>query len=209
MSISDISLLLLSLSLGALAGCGGQETRDSRRPVSEAGASNPTKEKRSSTGSEEAAVPRRVVLFVPRTGVMMILVNEHHPWRKTRKGRLRLALGKPQQGYKVLTDRQMDALVESLKRRSLSRFATPFEKGDEDYFRRRPDDARYRGILYLEEGSRRLKVLSFRPYGPEDMNGQERLRAFIDFKALVYRWYNSRVETEVPMTGAVIGEGGR
>ena len=68
------------------------------------------------------AIPdTRVMLYQPKGDLLLILVNEGHSARATEEGRINLALGEANRAYKVLSDGQMTALLQSLAAAELRR----------------------------------------------------------------------------------------
>jgi hypothetical protein len=147
---------------------------------------------------------RRIIAYQHRPPlVYFILVNEGHRGRATPEGQQRIALNNPHQSYKVLSEVEMDALLESLENRGFARGATAFVPGDEQYFQPQGVGSdRYRGIVYVEEQGVRRKLLGYRPAGPADVDGASMYELFIDAKALCVRWFRDQPRSEQPMQGA-------
>lgn len=167
----------------------------------------------SSPGSGDAADPgrddgappgpvvdRRVAFFEPRTGALMILVNEGHSGRATKEGRINIALGRPRQPYKVLEEGRMRQVLAALEKIGVRRYATSFQRGDERFLDPEADIPRYKGLILLQEGDRLQKVVARQPHGPTDTQGHRAYRDFQKLKGVVYWWYE-RSRSEDPLAG--------
>jgi hypothetical protein len=196
------------LALAVLAGCAGSDAGGNSQPgeVSEAWKNPP----RVGTGRDPDPVSlagdRRVILHQPPHArqpnpITMIMVNEAHSERASTEGRIRLAMNDPAQAYKVLGEQEMQALFESMEDRGLDSVSTPYTAQDAQYFDDSLGIERFRGILFIENGGKVTKVLGFKPTGKDDFAGQQRYRVFAEMKVLVFRWYNSRAESELPVSG--------
>lgn len=210
---SSLLTTLLALSSLLLVACAGTGSGGSDRNGGSAW-NQPPRVKTSNPGEGGPGRNRHVVLHLPATAqsaaaLDLVLVDEGHEDRRSPKGRLRLALGQPQLGYKVLASNEMDALMESLRNKGLQRVIEPFQRGDERYF----DEASlgapgYRGMIYLDVDGRKTKVLGWKPRGADDKSGQERYLVFRDLKSLVLNWYRSRSASEMPQSGIAMPTAG-
>lgn len=154
-------------------------------------------------GEVRETTNRRVVYYDP-SGTALILVNEGNPWRKTPEGQARLALWdlvpgarERSQGYKVLSEANMQALLQALENKGLGRLATPFEPGDEDLFTRGRTQG-YRGIVYVEDGDRRVKAEGYKPNGAADAVGRDRFVVFNELRLTVLYMHSSVTLSETP-----------
>lgn len=139
----------------------------------------------------------RVVLYQPQTGAAMILVNARHVGRDTLEGRRALALGLPNQGYKVLSDLQMDALLESLEAAGAASIAEPGSPADYQMIGQRGDQARlFKGLIVVENDGRMVRYVGRPARG--DMALAERLQTFVNLKGLVARWEQANSLLELP-----------
>ena len=132
-----------------------------------------------------------IIAYDPRSGgrgVTMILVNETHPWLKTKRGKKRLALGRRNQGYKTLSNRQMKALVAGLEKQGYFAFASDFKPGDDALLdpARNPSD-RYRGMIFTQIGDRRSKLVGWRGESAEKQKRLSNCRLLV---AMVYNRTN-------------------
>ncbi|MEZ6194220.1 MAG: hypothetical protein R3F20_00605 [Planctomycetota bacterium] len=142
----------------------------------------------------------RVILYQPKTRAFMIMVNRDHEKRATETGRLDLALGRRSGGYNVLSDRQIDAVLETLKSRGGDLLRTPFTREDERYLQAGPDSIpHYKGIIVIENGGERWKYLGVAPQN--DPLLAEKYRIFSDLKLAVATYYGGTGPMEQPSAG--------
>jgi hypothetical protein len=131
----------------------------------------------------------------------MILVNESHRLRATDQGRYAIALQDPNRAYNVMTEEQATSLLASLENYGLSEAASPFVEGDEALLTPAAANDRYRGVIVVERGTKRLKVVGMRPAGQTDVAGQRRYKQFVDMKGAVAIWARATA-SELPIGGA-------
>jgi hypothetical protein len=191
-------LLVLALALMSMGcdstgstGGGGPASASARPGVSE-------------TANPEAVYQSiddcRVVLYQPKTRASMILVNRAHSKRATAKGRLDLALGRKSGGYNVLSDRQIDELLEAMKVRNANVLEEPFSREDERYLNAGPNDiSGYKGIIVVENGGQRTKYVGLKP--GNDPVLAAKYRVFVDLKLLIAAIYRSTGPIEMPEAG--------
>lgn len=188
--------LLLTVSFAACS------TSSRSGPAGSSGGGTP-KSGGSAAAAEETAVyntirDARLILRQPKANQTAILVNRDHADRRTREGRLNLAMGDLQQGYKPVSDRQFDSLLESFKTYKYQLIKEPWVPGDERYLRAKDGEIEgFRGIIVVENAGERYKLVQWRPAHAKDTIGQQKQQTFIDLKGLVIVWLNeaSRVET--------------
>jgi hypothetical protein len=150
----------------------------------------------------------RVMLYQPKGDILLILVNEGHSGRGTEEGRISLALGDQNRAYKVLTDAAMAALIQSLVAAGYDSNAEEFVKGDEQYLAASSGDLpRYQGIISVERGGAKTKVLGYRKSSESDALGARRYADYVKLKALVQKWFADSSRSEYPVGGVVIPGG--
>jgi hypothetical protein len=152
------------------------------------------------------AIPdTRVMLYQPKGDLLLILVNEGHSGRSTEEGRTNLALGELNRAYKVLTDTQMTALLKSLAAAGYDAGAEEFVKGDEQYLGKAAGDLpRYQGIISIERGPGKTKVLGFRKSSESDALGLRRYETYVRLKTLVQKWFADTSRDEYPVGGVTV-----
>jgi hypothetical protein len=152
------------------------------------------------------AIPdTRVMLYQPKGDLLLILVNEGHSGRATEEGRTNLALGEPNRAYKVLSDVQMTALLKSLAAAQYDATADEFVKGDEQYLAKASGDLpRYQGIISVERGAGKSKVLGFRKSSESDALGAKRYTSYVQLKTLVQKWFADTSRDEYPVGGVSV-----
>jgi pyruvate/2-oxoglutarate dehydrogenase complex dihydrolipoamide acyltransferase (E2) component len=154
----------------------------------------------------------RVMLYQPKGrsanipfDILLILVNEGHTGRSTEEGRIALALGDQNRAYKVLTDAAMGALIQSLVAAGYESNAAEFVKGDEQYLAASSGDLpRYQGIISVEHGGVKTKVLGYRKSSESDALGGRRYADYVKLKALVQKWFADSPRSEFPIGGVAI-----
>lgn len=152
------------------------------------------------------AIPdTRVMLYQPKGDLLLILVNEGHSARATEEGRTNLALGEANRVYKVLSDGQMTALLQSLAAAQYDATADEFVKGDEQYLSKSSGDLpRYQGIISVERGAGKSKVLGFRKSSESDALGAKRYESYVQLKRLVQKWFADTSRDEYPVGGVSV-----
>ena len=149
----------------------------------------------------------RVMLYEPKTDNLLIMVNESHSGRKTEAGRINLALGDRSRAYKILTDVQMGALLESLENNGFRSAESRFEPGDEQYLTTASRDLpNYKGIVFVERGGARSKALGFRPASRNDPAAVGRLKTFTDMKPIIMHWFGGTSMSELPTSSVAMPE---
>ena len=118
--------------------------------------------------SEPSRGDRRVVMFQKQSSTRagqaqtvvtrIIAVNEGHSYRATPEGRLALADGDPNQGYVVLSEQNMENLLQSIENRGFSEVCSPMQPGDEIYLSGRADDSVSGAVMVEVDGNRRILV---------------------------------------------------
>jgi hypothetical protein len=147
----------------------------------------------------------RVMLYQPKGDLLLILVNESHGSRLTEEGRLALALGEPTRAYKILSDSQMSALLRSLSAGGYDANAAEFLPEDAQYLTTASADIpRYQGLISVESGSAKTKVLGFRKSSEGDALGLRRYQTYTRLKALVQKWFGDSSRSEFPVGGVTI-----
>jgi hypothetical protein len=156
--------------------------------------------------ARSAPIPdTRVMLYQPKGDLLLILVNEGNSGRDSEEGRTRLALGESNRAYKVLSDSQMTALLQSLGAGGYDMNAEEFVKGDEQYLGKAAGDLpRYQGIISVERGEAKTKVLGFRKSSESDALGAKRYQSYVSLKALVQKWFGDTSRSEYPIGGVVV-----
>jgi hypothetical protein len=150
----------------------------------------------------------RVMFYQPKGDLLMILVNEAHSGRATESGRVALALGESNRAYKILSDAQMDALLKSLANAGYDVNADEFVLGDEQYLAKTAGEIpRYQGIISVEQGPSKTKLLGFRRASEGDALGLKRYQAYTVLKSLVQKWFGDSSQSEFPVGGVSIGPG--
>lgn len=142
----------------------------------------------------------RVILYQPKNRTSMILVNRAHSKRDSLKGRQDLALGLRDGGYNVLSDQQIDELLEAMKVRNGALIASPFSRADERYLNAGPGDiGGYKGVIVVENGGQRTKYLGMSPQGNPAL--AQKYQIFADLKLLVATVYSASGPVEMPQSG--------
>lgn len=183
----------LAVLLVLVVGCGSSGARRAPSETPPEWTNDPT----------PLTVARRVIAYDPRgrgDGTLLILVNEGNPDRATPEGQQRIALSgvaRGSHGYKVLSERRMDELLAALEVKGFSRRAQPFVAGDERFFGQTNGD-RFRGIVFVEIGEQRSKVVGYRPMGGEDLVGRAAFDDFNEVKGTVLVFSRDQDWTEVP-----------
>jgi hypothetical protein len=132
-------------------------------------------------------------------------VNESHSARATEEGRTNLALGEANRAYKVLSDSGMTALLQSLAAAGYDANADEFVKGDEQYLGKASGDLpRYQGIISVERGAGKSKVLGFRKSSESDALGAKRYGSYVQLKTLVQKWFSETSRDEYPVGGVSV-----
>ncbi len=108
----------------------------------------------------------RVLLYDPRTKATMILVNKKHAWRKNEKGQLAITNGIRNRTYKLLTDLQMDSLLETFRSRGSESIREPYNQRHASLLRKgyTKGDA-FKGIIIVENNGRRNSYIARSPRG--------------------------------------------
>ncbi|MEE9394491.1 MAG: hypothetical protein V3W41_18505 [Planctomycetota bacterium] len=139
----------------------------------------------------------RIILYQPITRTTMILVNHDHQLRESLKGRQRLALGIKGQGYKVLSDRQIDALLKSMASENAKVIRQPASREDFRYLRTGPGDIPdFKGIILVENNGSLIKYVGIRPNN--DPVKAKKLQIYVNLKTLVARWHQANSQVELP-----------
>ncbi len=186
---SIIAVCSLTIACSGTGGSSGRSSTD-------------TPEARKSTPS---GTDSRVMMYQSKNDVLMIFVNESHSWRKSRDGRLAIALQDGSRSYFVISDDEMDALIQSIDARGYSTKATPFVQGDEQFISTRARDIpRYQGIVYVERGNSKTKMLGYRPNGQNDVAGQRDLMLFTEVKGVVQAIAMRNQRSEFPDGGVAL-----
>jgi hypothetical protein len=147
----------------------------------------------------------RVMVYQPKGDLLLILVNESHGARRTEEGRLALALGDPVRAYKILSDSQMAAMVESLRAAGYEQSASEFLPEDAQYLTAASGDIpRYQGLISVESGPVKTRVLGFRKSSEGDALGLRRYQTYTRLKALVQKWFGDSSRSEFPVGGVTI-----
>lgn len=147
----------------------------------------------------------RVMFYQPKGDLLMIIVNEGNSNRATEAGRVALALGESNRAYKILSDAQMDALLASLSAAGYDVNSSDFVQGDEQYLAKSAADIpRYQGIVSVEQGSSKTKLLGFRRASEGDALGLKRYEAYTKLKGLVQNWFGDSSMSEFPVGGVSI-----
>lgn len=197
-----------------VGGMRDQAARRSGEPAPAARAEPRNAEPQPEPARSEAAAPRmsvldaRVMLYQPKGDILLILVNEGHSDRGTEEGRISLALGDQNRAYKVLSDAAMGALIQSLVAAGYESNAEQFVKGDEQYLAASSGDLpRYQGIISVEHGGVKTKVLGYRKSSESDALGARRYQDYVKLKALVQKWFADSPRSEFPVGGVAIPGG--
>ena len=129
----------------------------------------------------------RVLLYDPRTEATIVLVNKKHAWRRSEKGQLAITNGKRGRTYKVLTDRQMDSLLETFKQRGSGQLKERFQQRHASLLRHKAmkGDA-FKGIIIVENNGQRHSYIARRPQGRQDTTGIRKYEIFRDMRAAVF-----------------------
>jgi hypothetical protein len=144
----------------------------------------------------------RVMFYQPKGDLLLILVNENHTGRTTEAGRLELALNDANRAYKILTDAQMEALLQSLVAQGYDQNATDFVPDDAQYLTAASADLpRYQGLISVERGGSKTKVLGYRRSSEGDAIGLRRYQSYTQLKALVQKWFGDSSRSEYPVGG--------
>jgi hypothetical protein len=102
----------------------------------------------------------------------------------------------------------MDALVKSLGAAGYEVNSSEFVQGDEQYLAKTAGDIpRYQGIVSIEQGPSKTKVLGFRRASEGDALGLKRYQAYTVMKGLVQKWFGDSSMSEFPVGGVTIGPG--
>lgn len=137
----------------------------------------------------------RIMLYQPQNATVMIMVNNGHSKRRTTNGQLQLCNNRADVGYMPLSDRQIDALLESMKERNAALVREPWSSRHDRLLRARKGEVeRFRGIIVVENDGGREAYVGWRPQGPNDVAGQERYRVFTELKLLIAGWGSGYVE---------------
>ena len=144
----------------------------------------------------------RVMLYQPKGDLLLVIVNESHTGRTTEAGRLDLSLGDPNRAYKILTDAQMEALLETMVAQGYDQNASDFVPDDAQYLNASSADLpRYQGMISVERGGRKTKVLGFRKSSEGDAIGARRYQSYAKLKAVVQKWFGDSSRSEYPVGG--------
>jgi hypothetical protein len=144
----------------------------------------------------------RVMLYQPKGDLLLILVNESHSGRASEEGRIALALGDPNRAYKILSDSQMEALLKSLAGAGYDANSAEFVPDDAQYMTASSADLpRYQGLISVERGGVKTKVLGFRKSSEGDAMGARRYQTYAMLKGLVQKWFGDSSRSEFPVGG--------
>jgi hypothetical protein len=114
-------------------------------------------------------------------------------------------LGDPNRAYKILSDSQMEALLKSLHGAEYEQNASEFVQGDEQYLTAAAADLpRYQGLISIERGEEKTKVLGFRKSSEGDALGARRYQSYARLKTLVQKWFGDSSRSEYPVGGVSI-----
>ncbi|HGY92159.1 MAG TPA: hypothetical protein ENK43_13400 [Planctomycetes bacterium] len=186
-----LTLLPLAL-LGLLLGCQGGGSSNSQNAT-------PTREGRGEPFLDKNAPAQkfriqnaRIVLYQPRTNATLILVDNRNAKLKTRKGRLELAMGNPRLGFKRVSPRLFDALLQSFENRDAGEIQEDFTPRHAAMLKAKKGQIpRLHGIIMVENGGQRYALVGWRPQGREDKTGIRRYQIFRDLKLLIANAYNA------------------
>jgi hypothetical protein len=144
----------------------------------------------------------RVMFYQPKGDLLLIIVNESHSGRATEAGRLDLSLGDPNRAYKILSDSQMEALIKSLAAQGYDQNAAEFVPEDAQYLTASSTELpRYQGLISVERGPMKTKVLGFRKSSEGDALGARRYQTYALLKGLVQKWFSDSSRSEFPVGG--------
>ena len=196
LSLRPAAAALALIALGLLPCCSSTSSSYNRRGDSLPGGS--------STVTNEAAVygkvrNARIVLKQAKNDTYFIMANMDHESRQTPQGRLALALGNPNLGYRVKTDKSIDALLRSFETYNHRLIIEPWQESDTRYLRAKDGSIPgFRGIIVVENDGQRYKMMGRRPNGLNDVLGQQKYATFSELKQLILGWYTSEGAIEQP-----------
>lgn len=195
--------VVLAMTLGVI-GCGstdgGSNASNSNRPTRSSSTGGGSGDTQPFLDTEAAAVynrirDARVLLYQPQNGTQLIMVNHGHSKRRTRAGQLELCNNRAEVGYMPQSDRQIDALLESMRERNAELIKEPWTARHDRLLKARKGQvARFKGMIMVENDGRRYAYVGWQPQGNADVSGQERYRVFTELKFLVASWSNGYVE---------------
>ncbi len=195
-------VLLISLLAACQSGSGGSNGSDSAR--SARGGAAPAEDR---IAENPPAVHNRVrncriISYDPRTQATIILINAAHAWRETEQGQLNITNGNRNQTYKVLTDLQIDSLLETLEQRGSKALRENFDERHAALLGRRAQEGdAFKGIIILENDGRRDSFIARRPSGANDAMGVERYRIYSDLRQAIFVWERAGLTEQVGSAG--------
>ena len=134
----------------------------------------------------------RIVLYQPRTGATLVLVDNRNAKLKTRKGRLDLVMGDPHLGFKRVSPRLFDALLQSFEIKGAAQIRESFTPRHAAMLKAKKGQIpRLLGIVMIENGGQRHALVGWRPQGKTDQEGIRKYEIFRDMKLLVANAYNA------------------
>ncbi|MFT7619120.1 MAG: hypothetical protein ACI97A_002769 [Planctomycetota bacterium] len=108
----------------------------------------------------------RVLLYDPRTAATIILVNKKHSWRKDERSQLNITNGVRNRTYKLLTDQQIDALLETFKQRGADGIRAKYTDRHAALLSHRSKKGdSFKGIIIIENNGRRSSYIARTPRG--------------------------------------------
>ena len=142
----------------------------------------------------------RVLSYDPRTGATIILVNRGHAWRATEKGQLAITNGQRSTTYNVLSDKQMDSLIETMKKRKMAFLREEFSERHVALLKKRSRSGdSFKGLIIIENDGRRYSYIAKRPRGKQDLMGHQKYAIFRDLREAVFYWQHTGDSEQVGM----------
>ncbi len=140
----------------------------------------------------------RILLYDPRTGATIIVINKKHAWRKTEKGQLAITNGKRNRTYKILTDKQIDSLLVTLTERGSDQIRENFHQRHAALLRHKAQRGDgFKGIIIVENDGHRYSYIARRPGGKNDAQGIAKYKIFRDMRAAIFVFERAGLSEQV------------
>ncbi|MCB9832294.1 MAG: hypothetical protein H6807_07445 [Planctomycetes bacterium] len=203
-SSQRILALLAVLGLVAVAACssGNRSGQDGNGRAAVRGDAPPAEDRVASNPPAKHNRIRncRVISYDPRTQATIVLVNAAHAWRETEQGQLNITNGQRNLTYKVLTDLQLDSLLETFSQRGADGLRENWDDRHAALLSRRAGEGDgFKGLIILENDGQRFSYIARKPAGPSDTLGVARYKIYSDMRQAVLLWERSGITEQVGM----------
>lgn len=138
----------------------------------------------------------RVLLYDPRTAATIILVNKKHKWRQDERSQLNITNGIRNRTYKIMTDRQIDALLETFNQRGASSIQVPYTSRHASLLNHRSAKGDpFKGIIIVENNGRRSSFIARTPRG--EQSAVQKYAIFSQMRQAIFVFERSGLSEQV------------